>query len=64
MRVTIILIVFFTQTACSYRTAFDAVQAGNRHQCSKLPPSQYDECIGRVSKTYEDYERERKEILN
>ena len=49
---------------CSYRSAYEGIQASNRFECTKLPSTQYDECIKNASKSYDQYERERKQTLN
>lgn len=57
-----LLFVLLAFAACSSKGAYDSIQLNNRIECSKLPPSQYDECIERASKPYEEYERERDEV--
>lgn len=56
-------IVCFCLTGCSTRGFYEGIQAGNRIECSRLPPSQYEECVQGTGKPYEEYERERKETL-
>ena len=48
---------------CSNQGAYESIQISNRLECSKLPESQYDECMTNTNKSYNDYERERQEIL-
>jgi hypothetical protein len=48
---------------CSYRGAYEGIQAGNRNECYKLPLAQYDECMRKANKSYDEYERERKEAM-
>ncbi len=48
---------------CSNRGVYEGVQASNRIECAKLPPSQYDDCMASANKPYDEYERERKEAL-
>ena len=50
--------------ACSNKEVYDNIQLNNRQNCLELPQSQYDECIARFSKSYDEYERERKELRN
>lgn len=65
MKVTpLILISLIILVGCSNRGAYEGIQAGNRFECSKLPPSQYDECMKNANKSYEEYERERKEAID
>ena len=58
--ITIIFGLFVT--ACSNRDIYENIQFNNRQDCLKLPPSQYDECMETFSKSYDEYERERKEV--
>jgi hypothetical protein len=48
---------------CSNKAVYDNIQFNNRKECNKVPPSQYEECIDRSSKSYEEYGRERKEVI-
>lgn len=48
---------------CSNKAVYDSIQYNNRNECNKVPPSQYDECIERASKPYEEYKREREEAI-
>ena len=49
---------------CSGKSVYEGVQARNRNQCYSLPPSQKEECLQRENKSYEEYERDRQEILS
>jgi len=55
-----ILITSSLLMACSNKAIYDNIQLNNRRACEKAPPSQYEECIKLVNKSYEDYEKERK----
>lgn len=57
------MIVVLLLGACSNKAIYDNIQSNNRMDCEKLPLSQYDECIERAEKSYDEYERERKEAL-
>jgi len=61
MKILIYFYIAVLLTGCSARTAFESIQAGNRYQCSKLPPTQYDDCIASTEKSYDEYDLERKE---
>lgn len=50
-------------TGCSSRQIYDSVQYNQRNECMKLPGSQYDECMERVNKPFDQYEKERNEAL-
>ena len=63
MKVTLILLIILTISGCSSRGAYEGIQAGNSSECFNLPPSQYDECMNNANKSYDEYERERKEAI-
>lgn len=63
MKVMLIWLALLVVAACSNREVYDSIQAGKRNECSKLPPSQYEECIADANKSYYEYERERKEAI-
>ena len=64
MEVRLLILVFLTMVGCSSRGVYEGIQAGNRFECSKLAPHQYDECMENANKSYEEYERERKEAMD
>jgi hypothetical protein len=64
MKSLLSLCVLLSLAGCSYRGAYDSLQASNRMACSKLPPSQYNECVERTQTSYDEYERERQETLS
>jgi len=55
------LIAAFFLTGCSSKAIYENIQINNRNACTKEPPSQYEKCIERANKSYEEYERELKE---
>jgi len=63
MKLKLIFLIFFILAGCSGRVAYEGIQASNRSECSTLPPSQYDECMNNTNKSYDEYERERKEAI-
>lgn len=58
-----VLVALVFLAACSSKAVYDNIQINNRDECRKGPPSQYEECIERANKSYEEYERERKEVI-
>jgi len=66
MKVIPLFLVVFVLVGCSNRGVYGGIQTSNRNECSKLPPSpsQYDECMENANKSYDEYERERKEALS
>jgi len=51
-------------SSCSNKGIYEQIQTNNRVECGKLSPSQYEECVEGNSKHYDEYERERQEVLN
>lgn len=48
-------------TACNNKTIYLAAQNNLRIECHKGPISQYQECMARTSRSYEEYIRDREE---
>lgn len=63
LRVILMLITACTLFGCSNRAIYENIQLHNRQQCAQLPPSQYDDCMEEINKSYDEYEREREESL-
>jgi len=49
-------------TACSKQSWYQGVQSAHEAQCLKGPPSEYDECIKQSDRSYDEYEKNRKEL--
>ncbi len=49
---------------CSNEAIYDKLHLDARNKCVKEPPPTYFECIERTNKSYEEYERERKEAVD
>ena len=49
--------------ACSNRQVYDAIQDNQRLECAKLQGSQYEECMKQVSQPYDEYRREREDLI-
>lgn len=64
MKIWLVLLIAMLMGACSNKAIYDNIQLNNQNDCAKLPQSNYDECMGRVNKSYEEYERQRKEALD
>jgi len=54
--------VMFGIAGCSNKAIYDTFRLDQRYKCAKEPPTTYFECIERTNKSFEEYERERKEI--
>ncbi len=63
MKVKLVFLIFLIIAGCSSRGAYEGIQASNRFECFTLPPSQYDECMNNANKSYDEYERKRKEAI-
>ena len=50
-------------TGCSHRAVYENVQINQRNDCANEPPSTYFECLDRANKSFEEYQRERKDLL-
>lgn len=66
MRVILILLAVFSMAGCgsSSRAVYDNIQTNKKRECSKLPPPEYEQCMQDANKTYDEYERERREVIN
>ncbi|WP_090630409.1 hypothetical protein [Nitrosomonas marina] len=63
IRILLIVLTVLAITGCSSRQIYNSVQYNQRNDCMKLPGSQYDECMDRVNKPFDRYEKERNEAL-
>lgn len=63
MKATFILLFIFLAAGCSNRAVYENLQINKRTECSKLPLSEYDQCIAGIDKSYDEYERERQEVI-
>lgn len=49
--------------ACSNEQIYTAIQDNQRLECSKLPEPQYEKCMAELETPYDEYERDRREVL-
>lgn len=61
--VLLLVISLLAVSACSNKQIYEGVQQGQRNECLKLPPDQQEDCLQANSQSYEDYQAERKDIL-
>lgn len=59
-----ILILILGVSGCSNKAVYDNLQMQHRNDCIKEPPPTYDDCVARSNQSFEDYERERNEVLD
>ncbi|MCD1649385.1 MULTISPECIES: hypothetical protein [Marinobacter] len=50
-------------TGCSHRAVYENVRINQRNDCADEPPPTYFECLERANKSFEEYQRERKDLL-
>lgn len=48
---------------CSNQATYEALQQGQRNDCAKLPQGQYEDCMREVDVPYDEYERQRQELI-
>lgn len=58
-----ILLVLLGMTACTNKAIYEGTRIQLRNDCLKEPPARYEECVERTGKSYEEYRREREEVL-
>jgi hypothetical protein len=63
MNKLMILMVLLAVTGCSNRAVYENIRIHQRNECLKELPSRYEECIEPPNKSFEEYQRERKEVL-
>ena len=59
IRMSVILAVF---SACTHHQAYDSMQTSQKNECEKLPLTQRDDCLKRLTTSYKDYEHERQKL--
>lgn len=63
MKVKLLVVVLLT-AGCSNHGHYDGWQFANRNECYQMPLSQRQECLARANKTFGEYERDRKELID
>ncbi len=58
-----IALILMSFSGCSNKVMYDNLRLNQRQKCAEEPKSTYLECLKRASKSYKDYEQERKELL-
>lgn len=62
-KIWIVSVVFVLTAGCSNKAVYEDIQRNNRQECNSVPPAQYEECVERSNKSYEEYERERRAVV-
>ncbi|MFE8072575.1 hypothetical protein QQM79_16060 [Marinobacteraceae bacterium S3BR75-40.1] len=63
MRKTLMIFFLFALGGCSNKAIYDNMQHHNRQACNEVPPSQYEDCVERANKSYDEYQRERRAVV-
>jgi hypothetical protein len=63
MNKLLVLMIVLGVTACGNREVYENILINQRNECLKEPSSRQEECLERANKSYEEYQRERKEVL-
>ncbi|MGV6859379.1 MAG: hypothetical protein ACWA5X_10425 [bacterium] len=63
MRKFLMVLLILGIAGCSNKYMYDKFRMDERNKCVKEPPTTYVECVERTGKSYEEYERERKAVL-
>jgi len=50
--------------ACTNQQTYEAVQQNRLQECQKLPPTAAEKCKEQHSQSYEDYQKNREEVLD
>jgi len=65
IKITIITLVLILLTACSSKELYESTQPKyDENECRKLQPHEYDKCINQKAKSYDEYKKEREEVIN
>ena len=63
IRVCCVLLSVWMLSACTQQQLYNSVKSNQRLKCEKEPPSKYEECMQQTQDSYDEYKREREEIL-
>ena len=58
-----LLVTGLTAAGCTQKQIYQVSVENQRQECEKLTGSAYQECIETLSGPYEDYQRDRKELI-
>ena len=63
MRILIMALIAAWLAGCSARGSYESIQSSKRYDCAKLPASQYDACMEQANRSYDEYQRERQQVI-
>ncbi|PKI15950.1 hypothetical protein [Colwellia sp. 12G3] len=65
LKIVFFSLVLITFSGCSNQELYESTQPKyNDNECRKLPAHEYDECMKHETKSYEEYKKEREEVIN
>jgi hypothetical protein len=59
----ILLVIIVSTLGCGNHVYYEEQQFANRNECYQLPLSQREECLQKTNKRFDEYNRERKELI-
>lgn len=63
MKTLVAICLLLCLTACSNKAVYQDLQRNKRNECLQLPPAEYDKCMRPMDISYEEYERQRQQVL-
>lgn len=48
---------------CSHKGVYQDLQRNKRNECMQAPPAEFDRCMRAMDISYEEYERQRQQVL-
>jgi hypothetical protein len=65
INISFLTLLFITFSGCTNKELYESTQPKhNENECRQRPPHEYEKCIKQKGKSYEEYEKERKEVIN
>ena len=58
------VIVIAILSACSMKGSYESNQISRKHDCHKISPSQYDDCMESTRERFESYNSKREDVIN
>lgn len=63
MKPVLLLMMLAVLVGCSNRAVYDNIQLNQRNECFKLPPSQREDCLDSIDKSYDEYRKDREDVI-
>lgn len=64
MRLLTAVVGCLTFAGCTHQNVYDNIQQDNARRCIERPESQYEQCMKDANIPYEQYQREREDLLS